>query len=56
MNKYVELVRPRHLFGSGLIFLVGTALFWKINGWVGNFILGLIAFLFTYSAAYVTMT
>lgn len=54
MNKFLELIRPRHLLGCALIFLIGTALFWQVNGYLGNkLVIGLIAFLFTYSAVYV---
>ncbi|MBD3311959.1 hypothetical protein GF352_00675 [archaeon] len=54
MNKYLELMRPRHLVGCALIFLMGAALFWRVNNYLNsNLILGLIAFLLTYSSVYI---
>lgn len=53
MNKYIELFRPRHLIGCSIIFLIGTVLFWKVNGYINNVALGLAAFLLTYSSVYV---
>jgi 4-hydroxybenzoate polyprenyltransferase len=53
VNKYIELLRPRHLVGCAIIFLFGTAMFFRINGYVNNIPLGLTAFLLTYSSVYV---
>ncbi len=52
MNKYIELVRPRHLIGNMLIFLTGTAFYWKINSFT-NPILGLVSFLLIYASVYI---
>ncbi len=52
MNKYFELIRPRHLLSTGLIFLIGSSFYWKINGFVNNLI-GLISFLLIYASVYI---
>jgi len=53
MNKYFELVRPRHLLGSTLIFLIGTSLFYRFNGFTANLLPGLISFILIYSTVYI---
>ncbi len=50
--KYVELVRPRHLFSTTVIFLIGSAFYWRINGFI-NPIIGLISFALIYASVYI---
>ncbi len=50
--EYVELVRPRHLFSSITIFLIGSAFYWRINGFI-NPLISLISFVLIYASVYI---